>query len=88
MYVAPLGYGPYKLVEWKKGDHITFAPNEFWSGDAPKTPNLIYKFYSDSARTLLVAQSTAVAAATAFSATQQNRSGITIAGFAASFPAI
>jgi peptide/nickel transport system substrate-binding protein len=43
-----LGYGPYKMVEWKKGDHITFAPNEFWAGEAPKTPNIIYKFYSDS----------------------------------------
>jgi peptide/nickel transport system substrate-binding protein len=36
------------MVEWKKGDHISFAPNEFWAGEAPKTPNIIYKFYSDS----------------------------------------
>lgn len=45
---VPLGYGPYKMVEWKKGDHITFASNEFWSGEAPKTPNVIYKFFADS----------------------------------------
>lgn len=49
--------------------------------------SFIYKFYEDSARTLLVAQSTAVAAATAFSATQQNRSGITIGWKSGTAPA-
>lgn len=44
----PLGFGPYKMVSWVKGDKITFAPNPDWSGPAPVTPNIIYKFYSDS----------------------------------------
>jgi hypothetical protein len=38
----------------------------------------IYKFYSDSSRTKLVAQSTAVANDTSFSASSQNRSGVTV----------
>jgi peptide/nickel transport system substrate-binding protein len=46
--VMPLGFGPYKMVSWVKGDTITFAPNENWAGSAPATPTIIYKFYSDS----------------------------------------
>ncbi len=46
--VMPLGYGPYKMVAWAKGDTMTFAPNTNWTGPAPATPNIIYKFYSDS----------------------------------------
>lgn len=45
---VPLGWGPYKMVEWKKGDTITFEPNENWAGPAPKTPNIIVKFFADS----------------------------------------
>lgn len=40
--------------------------------------SFIYEFYSDSSRTKLVAKSPAVAAATAFTATQQNRSGLSV----------
>ncbi len=45
---VPLGWGAYSMVQWKKGDSITFAPNPHWEGTAPLTPNIIYKFYSDS----------------------------------------
>jgi peptide/nickel transport system substrate-binding protein len=45
---VPLGFGPYKMKEWVKGDHITFVPNPNWTGAAPKTPNITYRFYSDS----------------------------------------
>ncbi len=45
---VPLGYGPYKMVEWKKGDRIVFEPNPLWQGEPPVTPNLIYRFYADS----------------------------------------
>lgn len=44
----PLGWGPYVMQEWKKGDEITFAPNPNWGGAPAKTPNIIYKFFSDS----------------------------------------
>ncbi|MCC7163155.1 MAG: peptide ABC transporter substrate-binding protein [Anaerolineae bacterium] len=30
---APIGAGPFKVTEWKGGDHITFVPNEnYWRG--------------------------------------------------------
>jgi peptide/nickel transport system substrate-binding protein len=45
---VPLGYGAYKMTEWVVGDSMKFEPNPYWSGPAPVTPNLIYKFYSDS----------------------------------------
>lgn len=44
----PLAYGAYMMKEWAKGDHITFVANPKWEGAAPKTPNIIYKFYSDA----------------------------------------
>jgi peptide/nickel transport system substrate-binding protein len=37
-----------KPLPWKKGDSMTFAPNPNWVGEAPKTPNIIYRFFSDS----------------------------------------
>jgi peptide/nickel transport system substrate-binding protein len=45
---VPLGWGAYKMKEWKKGDSIIFEANPNWSGTAPKTPNVIYKFFTDS----------------------------------------
>lgn len=46
----------------------------------------IYQFYADSGYTLLVAQSPIVAAATAFMATEQNHSGITVGWKSGSAP--
>ncbi len=43
-----IGYGPYMLKEWVKGDHASFVPNPNWGGDKPKTPNVIYKFIADT----------------------------------------
>lgn len=47
----------------------------------------VYKFYSDSSRSLLVAQATAVAANAAFQATSRNKSGVTVGWVAGSAPA-
>ena len=44
----PPAFGPYQMKEWKIGDRIVFEPNPNWAGDAPKTPNIIYRFYADS----------------------------------------
>lgn len=44
----PLSYGPYQMTEWKKGDRMVFEPNPHWAGDAPDTPTVIYRFFSDS----------------------------------------
>lgn len=45
---TPLGWGAYKMTKWAKGDSMTFEPNSNWSGPAPKTANVVYKYYADS----------------------------------------
>jgi peptide/nickel transport system substrate-binding protein len=54
---VPVTWGPYQMKEWKKGESITFAPNTHWSGEPAKTPNVIYRFFTDA-----VAVATAVIA--------------------------
>jgi ABC-type transport system substrate-binding protein len=52
---TPLSYGAYKLVEWVKGEKMVFAPNEFWVGGAPATPNFVIQFITpESAEGLLL----------------------------------
>ncbi|WKZ43681.1 MAG: ABC transporter substrate-binding protein [Anaerolineales bacterium] len=52
---SPLSYGPYKLVEWVKGEKMVFAANEYWVGGAPATPNFVIQFVTpESAEGLLL----------------------------------
>jgi ABC-type transport system substrate-binding protein len=52
---TPLSYGPYKLVEWVKGEKLVFAANEFWVGGAPASPNLVIQIVTaESAEGLLL----------------------------------
>jgi peptide/nickel transport system substrate-binding protein len=45
----PIGTGPFKFVEWVKGDQITFEANEdYWRG-APKIKTLIFRPIPESA---------------------------------------
>ncbi|GAB4569081.1 MAG: hypothetical protein Fur0017_13380 [Anaerolineales bacterium] len=47
----PLAFGPFKLVEWVAGDHITLEKNEtYWrAGEGlPKLDTLIYRFIPDT----------------------------------------
>ncbi len=37
---APVGTGPWKLVEWKHDDYLLFAPNTKYWGGAPKADSL------------------------------------------------
>jgi ABC-type transport system substrate-binding protein len=51
----PLAYGPYKLVEWVKGEKMVFAANEYWVGGAPASPNFVIQFVTaESAEALLL----------------------------------
>ncbi len=52
---TPLSYGPYKLVEWVKGEKLVFAANENWVGGAPASPNLVIQIVTpESAEALLL----------------------------------
>jgi ABC-type transport system substrate-binding protein len=50
----PLSYGPYKLVEWVKGEKLVFAANEYWIGDVA-SPNFVIQIITpESAEGLLL----------------------------------
>jgi ABC-type transport system substrate-binding protein len=42
----PWSYGPYKMVQWDKGEKIVYEANEYFFLGAPKTKNLIIAFVS------------------------------------------
>ncbi len=44
----PVGTGPYELVEWVKGDHITLKRNPDYWGDEPSVAQVTYRFVEDS----------------------------------------
>ena len=53
----PVGTGPYKLKEWKRGDQIVFEANpDYWGADKAKTPTLVFKWSSEAAQRLLELQ--------------------------------
>lgn len=45
----PVGSGPYKLVQWDKGQQIVLTPNEYYYGDKPYYTRLTILFLSESA---------------------------------------
>ncbi len=47
-HALPLGYGPYRMKLWKKGDRIEFEPNPYWVGPPARTPRLIFRFFTDA----------------------------------------
>lgn len=44
---APIGTGPFKFVEWKKGQYMKFAANKDFYRAAPKMENAILKYLPD-----------------------------------------
>ena len=52
---TPLSYGPYRIVEWAKGEKIVYVANEFWAGSPVKTPNIVIQIITpESQETLLL----------------------------------
>ena len=50
--VNPIGCGPYKFVDWKRGDQLEFAAFEDYYLGAPKIKNVIWKIIPEgSSRT-------------------------------------
>lgn len=45
----PIGTGPFRFVEWKKGSHITFEKNpDYWAKGKPHIDKLLVRFIPDS----------------------------------------
>lgn len=40
---APCGSGPWRLVSWREGDEILFAPNPGWAGPAPGVASISFR---------------------------------------------
>ncbi|MGA1561087.1 MAG: ABC transporter substrate-binding protein, partial [bacterium] len=46
---APIGTGPFKFVEWKRGQFIRFDKNEnYWSSGEPKIDRIVIRTIPDS----------------------------------------
>jgi peptide/nickel transport system substrate-binding protein len=54
---SPVGTGPYKFVEWKRGDTITFEANPDYWGGAPKTKNVVFKIVPDNSARVVALES-------------------------------
>lgn len=44
---TPVGTGPYKFGEWKRGDQITLNRNEDYWGKAPHFETVVWKYFKD-----------------------------------------
>lgn len=56
----PNGTGPYKFVEWRRGDQIIFERNEDYWGAKAIPQNLIFRWSAESAQRLVELQAGAV----------------------------
>ena len=45
--MEPIGTGPYKFVEWQRGQHLILEANEDYYGEGPYIEQVIIKFYQD-----------------------------------------
>ncbi len=47
---APVGTGPFKFVEWKRGQYMRLDRNpDYWSKDEPKLDQIVFRTIPDSA---------------------------------------
>ena len=52
----PIGTGPYKVSEWKRGDELVFVRNEDYWGEKAKSATLVFRWGSEAAQRLLELQ--------------------------------
>jgi len=52
----PIGTGPYKISEWKRGDELVFVRNDDYWGDKAKSATLVFRWSSEAAQRLLELQ--------------------------------
>ena len=52
----PVGTGPFKFVEWVRGDHITLEKNSDYWGEKAKIDKLIFKVITDPSSRFLALQ--------------------------------
>ena len=52
----PIGTGPYKVSEWKRGDELVFVRNDDYWGDKAKMGTLVFRWGSEAAQRLLELQ--------------------------------
>lgn len=52
----PNGTGPYKLVEWRRGDQMIFTRNDDYWGEKAIAQNLIFRWSAESAQRLVELQ--------------------------------
>lgn len=55
-YKNPIGTGPFKLVEWKKGQQLIVKPNEYYYGDKVPFKKLTFLFFDDENQALATAK--------------------------------
>jgi ABC-type transport system substrate-binding protein len=53
----PNGTGPYKMVEWRRGDQIIFERNEEFWGEPANAQTLVFRWSPESAQRLVELQS-------------------------------
>jgi ABC-type transport system substrate-binding protein len=53
----PVGTGPYKVTEWKRGDQLIFERFDDYWGDKAQSKTLVFRWSSESAQRVLELQS-------------------------------
>src|SRR5581483_1044527 len=55
--LAPVGTGPFKLVDWKRGDTITFEANPDYWGGRPKLDKIEFHIIPDNSARVVALES-------------------------------
>ena len=50
---APVGTGPYRFVEWNKGEDLVLVRNDDYWGEPAKTKNIVFRFITDNSARVL-----------------------------------